>query len=335
MISCRKRVESMHLGKVIFIATAITVIAGLAAAQTGGSSSGGLATIEPSKTPRVIAASKGPEAAVAEYKKVRAETLKKMVKLASVPPATAARVVSDCESYSIVIQNSLGVIEKIYTVPVHARAGEVVAMTAEQKRYMQYVQQERKQWEEFTKATIVAAEYQRGLKAKQAALQKAIEDAPQQIKALVDELKVVEERIKGYLKGAGRGADEQKRARRAITTLTGNVQHAWANIIKAGQDIFGKKEYKPETSKKRMEEIIRTLPHEVGHISNDDRQPFSQAGGDMAKQMKKSQATYAEVYAKAQKARKPLVSGAAAQAVPTFKGVKPDGLEARAKQQIQ
>lgn len=145
----------------------------------------------------------------------------------------------------------------------------------------------------------------------------------------------MEDRIKDYLKGAQQGDETKKRqARKFVSTVTGNVQHAWTSLIKAGEEVLGKKELKPEAYKKRMDSIISTVPHQVGHIGKADPR-FAEAKSDMAKQMKKEQKLYAEIYEKVVKARAPLISGSAAQAVPTFRDARPDQLKARTQQQMQ
>lgn len=163
----------MHLGRIILLAGAALAVAIVCQAQTSPTTSGGMATVQPDKV-QVIHASQGPQEALSAYKKAKQEApLQKMVKLAGVPPASPVRVASDCDTYTLVVRDALDGLERKYVIKTTSRSAGLILNPEQIKAMREYVEQERKQWDDVTKMTQAAANYHIELRVNKAMLKKA------------------------------------------------------------------------------------------------------------------------------------------------------------------
>lgn len=259
-----------------------------------------------------------------QYKKARQQSLDGITDMVRNPKTgiTTLRAQRQLDQW---VQQATRYLEKMSRDP---KVQAALAKIRRQEMAEQWVREQMRHWAEFKRLVSRALEVQLEMQRKREAMAKAIKDAPSQIAALVAELKVAEDRFKEYLKGVGQRIDQrnQESARRLIMTVVGNVQHVWVKMIKAGEELLGKKENQPASYKMRISKI--TPPMAEYSQRPDVDESFKQSATQVQKAVKKSYDQYADTHTKATAARAPITSSSAAKRVGTFRNSAGAGVQA-------
>lgn len=337
----------MRFGRSIITLTAVVVVILLSipahadpyfpgSYKPGGYSSGqDPSTVALPKSPRPITvspakAAHGPigpttNTVVKVYLRTRNESISTITTVVVKPPKDPAKARAQLARAAVVAQKKLmavyAAISKQRKSSKRAKTGPAgFNLRAERENLMRLISLARQ-----------ALEHQLQTARTRAALEKALEDAPRLVKAMVAELRSIDDQVKGFLAKVTKTADQrmQERTLQYIQIVGANVQHVWENIVKNGKTIFGKKEYQPGELRKRMERVFTSMSDQVSHLVAGPT-PYQQAVLRMRQGLKTSQELYKRIYMQCQKAREPITTGSAASSIAIFRGVKPSEIKTRA-----